>query len=379
MTRVLLVSRSLTPPWDEASKNFARVLALRAQRVDVTILNDGQSNEFPAGITQLPLYTKPHLDWSQRFRLLRLRSQRNAFDVLHYLFTPTVVNATLFRTLLGGGRARSVQTIASLNGRDYTPAQARRVIFADRVVTYSEYSRSRLEALGIPNVQAIQPGIDLTAFAPRQRNDALAEQLGISADSFVLMYPGEYVRLGAVDSLVAILPRLVEAIPNVTLVLACRIKNNADAEKKREITATLEAAGLLSRVVFTDTVRDMPSLYNVADVMLFAVENMIGKFDVPLAVIEAMACEKPVVISDLPVLAEFTSDETAVVVRTGDRDHLVSRILELHADPAARARIGKAARKYTKTWFDIEQVAERYEQVYESLASTQATAEAAGE
>jgi glycosyltransferase involved in cell wall biosynthesis len=367
MKRVLLVSRSLTPPWDEASKNFARVLALRSTESRMAILTDRASDEFPASVDQLAIYSSPHLNWGQRLRLTRLRRRRNEFDVLHYLFTPTILNSTLFRFLLGGGRAKSVQTIASLNGREYTAAQLARLIFADRVITYSDYSRRKLESFGYTNIETIQPGIDLVGFAKHPRSRALADQLGLATTDFVVMYPGEYVRLGATDTLVAVLPKLVEQIPHVKLVFACRIKNAADAEKKREVIAVLEAAGLIGHAVFTDTIRDMPALYNLADVMLFPVENMVGKFDVPLAVIEAMACEKPVIVSNLPVLQEFTSDDTAVTVEPGDRGALVERIVELYDHPTRRRAIGKKARRYAETWFDIDRVASRYEDVYRRL------------
>jgi glycosyltransferase involved in cell wall biosynthesis len=364
---VLLVSRSLTPPWDEASKNFARVLALRNEASDMAVLTDGVTDEFPARVTQLPIYSKATLDWGQRLRLLKLRRLRKRFDVIHYLFTPTRLNSTMFRTLLGGGRAKSIQTIASLNGREYTREEIGRLVFADQVITYSDFSRRKLERLGVKNVETIQPGIDLALFSKRARDREMAERFEITDADFVTMYPGEYTRLGATDTLVAVLPDLVAALPNLKLVFGCRVKTTADLEKKRDVVATIEAMGLGARVVFTDTIRDMPALYNLADVVLFPVENMVGKFDVPLAVVEAMACEKPVIVSDLAVLQEFLSEETAVTVTPGDRVELVAKLVELHADPARRAAIGRSARAYTETWFDIDRVAARYEDVYQRL------------
>jgi glycosyltransferase involved in cell wall biosynthesis len=370
LSRVLLVSRSLTPPWDEASKNFARVLALRS-RSSVAILNDAPSDAFPTRVEQIHLYSRPELGWRQRARLLRLRRRRGDFDVIHYLFTPTFLNSVLFRTVLGGGRARTVQTVASLNGRQYTSAQAKRVMFADRIVTYSDFSRDRLVALGVPEVRTIQPGIDLATFSPAPADAAVRAAYGIEPDEFVVMYPGEYVRLGATDSLVAVLPELVAAIPRLRLVFGCRIKNQADAQKKAEVIEAIAARGLSEHVAFTDTVIDMPSLYNMADVVLFPVENMTGKFDVPLAVVEAMACAKPIVISDLTVLAEFTDDDTALVVPLGDRAALVEQVRRLHVDASLRAKHGAAARAYAERWFDIETVAERYDEIYDEL--TEAT------
>jgi glycosyltransferase involved in cell wall biosynthesis len=368
VSKVLLVSRSLTPPWDEASKNFARVLALRAEGSEMTVLTSGVTNEFPERVTQLPIYSRPVLDWAQRLRLLRLRSLRNRFDVVHYLFTPTRLNSTLFRRIMGGGSARSLQTIASLNGRDYTSEEIRQLIFSDQVVTYSEFSRRKLERLGIANAETIQPGIDLSRFSKSKPSAKLAGQLRVSTGDYLALYPGEYTRLGATDTLVEVLPELVRRVPNLVLVFGCRIKNPADAEKKRQVAAAIEAAGLRSHAVFTDTISDMPALYNLADVVLFPVETMVGKFDVPLSVIEAMACEKAVVVSDLEVLAEFVTDDTAVTIRAGDRRALVDSVARLAANPQLAAKLGANARRYVEKWFDIDKIAARYEAVYERLA-----------
>jgi mannosyltransferase len=368
LKKVLLVSRSLTPPWDEASKNFARVLALRNQASEMTVLTDSVSDEFPARVVQLPIYSKPTLDWGQRLRLLTLRRVRNRYDIIHYLFTPTILNSTLFRRFLSSRRARSIQTIASLNGKEYTAKEFARLIFADQVITYSDYSKRRIEAASTVAVETISPGIDLENFARRPPDAAFASSLGIDAGDLVAMYPGEYVRLGATDTLVAVLPKLIAAVPNLLLVFGCRVKTAEDLAKKNEVVAAIAAAGLGERVAFTDTVRDMPLLYNLADIVLFPVENMVGKFDVPLAVIEAMACEKPVIVTDLPVLAEFTTADNAVTVAPGDQDALVAAVALLAADPALRNRIGESARAYTKARFDIEDVAARYEAVYERLA-----------
>ena len=47
---------------------------------------------------------------------------------------------------------------------------------------------------------------------------------------------------------------------------------------------------------------------------------MHGKFDVPLVVIEAMASEKPIIISDLPIFNEFANEQNSVKIESGNMD-----------------------------------------------------------
>ena len=106
----------------------------------------------------------------------------------------------------------------------------------------------------------------------------------------------------------------------------------------------------------------------MADVVVFPVRNMFGKFDVPLVVIESMACEKPVVISDLTILKEFANNENTAIIEAGNMQQFVSKIVELSKNAYLRDQLGMAGRKYVEENFDIKNVAMQYEQVYTKLS-----------
>ncbi|HVS79303.1 MAG TPA: glycosyltransferase family 4 protein [Candidatus Saccharimonadales bacterium] len=363
---VLLVSRPVAPPWDEASKNFARDLAQNIQGFDLNILVNKKVEGLSKKVNQLPIYSRPALSWSQRLRLLKLRLDGKHYDIVHFLFTPTKLNSRLTRALAKKAD-KSVQTIATLRSAYANERDLHKIFHADLIVTYSDWAKSKLKQAGLPNVERIYPGIDLANYQPRPKDKKLAKVLGIEPGDFVITYPGEYVRLGCTDMLAEMLPDLMKKLPQAKFVFACRIKNHADAIKKESVVKQLEAAGIGERVVYTDTLRDMAGLYNLSDVVVFPVSNMEGKFDVPLAVIEAMACAKPVIISDLPILAEFTTDQTALVVPAGDGQALGSLIEKLYKDMALRKRVGNKALGLARRDFDIKSVAGRYEKAYQDL------------
>ena len=369
MKRILLVTRPVAPPWDEASKNFAYYLANSAKNFSFSVLTPGLVQDFSQTIQQLPVYTKNNLNlnWNQRLRLLKLIPKVKDFDILHFMLTPSKINAFAFKFFLSSKKNKTVQTIATLREDLLSDKDFKKILFADLLITYSDYAKNKLQSLGFENVIRIYPGIDLAKFMPNGKNLETLSRFEIKDTDFVVIYPGEYVRLGATDDIVASLPELFKQIPNAKFVFANRFKNEKDVQKKAEVVETLKKEGILDKVAFTDTFSDMPKIYNLADVVVFPVRNMQGKFDVPLAVIEAMACEKPVVISDLPILKEFATKDNSVIIKTGNTEQFISEIVELSKDKLRCEQIGKAARKYTEENFDINSVATQYEAAYEKL------------
>ncbi len=369
MRKILLVTRPVAPPWDEASKNFAYYLAKSALNFKFSVLTPGIIKNLPANINQLPVYTKNNLNlsWGQRLRLLKLTLVVKNFDILHFMLTPSKFNAFAFKLFLTSKDTKTVQTIATLREDLLSDDDFKKILFADLLITYSDYAKNKLAKLGFENVVRIYPGIDLQKFQPQEKDEETLSLFNIKSSDFVIIYPGEYVRLGATDDIVASLPELFKQIPNAKFVFANRFKNEKDIQKKAEVVEALKDAGILDKVVFTDTFSDMPKIYNIADVVVFPVRNMQGKFDVPLAVIEAMACEKPVIISDLPILKEFASPDNSVIIETGNTQQFVSEITKLSQHTELRSQIGKAARKYVEENFDINSVSSQYENAYEKL------------
>ena len=94
---------------------------------------------------------------------------------------------------------------------------------------------------------------------------------------------------------------------------------------------------------------------------------MQGKFDIPLAVIEAMACEKPVIISDLPILKEIAKAENSVIIKKGDVLQLAEKILELYNLKDRRLILGQTARKFVEANFDIQKISQKYQVLYQKI------------
>ena len=375
--KILLATRPLTPPWDEASKNFSYFLAksIKDPELQINILTtptklDGLGDTVVAHLI-FPLYdaSRAGHSFSQKVTLSKyLFTKSCQYDIVHYLFTPTALNSALIKNLTYR-RPKTIQTIATLREDLYGPEDWKKMLFADRIVTYSDYSKHKLEEVGFENVTKIYPGIDLNLYSPQPKDEATMKHFNITPDDFVLSYFGEYARLGATDMLVEMLVKQLKnnSEKNIRFIFACRVKNDADQKKKDEVVEKLTQAGIIDRVRFSDTFKDMPKLYNLTDIVLFPVENMRGKFDIPLVIIEAYACGKPVIVTDLPIFKEFVSESIATIVPAGNSGDLWNAIKGLISDEGKLKAQGKSARAFVEQYFDLRNTAREYEKLYQSL------------
>ena len=384
--KVLFVTRPLSPPWDEASKNFAYYLALNLaplnQNIELNILTKDFLPDLPKNIIQHPIYTSSENDFtfSQKLRSLfwQLR-HKNEFDIIHYFFTPSKTNSWIIRNFLLPKEGQTIQTVATLREEINADQEIKKMIFADVAVAYSSHTAKKLRNLGFFNTQHIYPGIDLDIYRPRPKKQELLKFFNFQPDDFIITFTGEYVRLGGLDNLLRSFRKLIEKIPNIKLLLALRLKNPLDIDKKKKIKKKLQAANILHKVGFTDELENatapsnsfMADLYNLSDLVLFTVRNMQGKFDIPLVIPEAMACGRPVIISDIPILREFANEKNAIIVPPDDIEKLTQTITFLYQHPAYRQKIAERGLIYSRKNFNIKNAAQRYYQLYQEILCCQ--------
>jgi phosphatidylinositol alpha-1,6-mannosyltransferase len=372
--KILLVTRPIAPPWDEASKNFAYALAsdLRSNTdLELHLMTNGFVSQLPTEVIQEQIYTQSQNDFSfsQKIRLFWfLLWSSHKFDIIHLLFTPTKINIFFIKLVLAFSKVKTVQTVATLREDIFSPEEIKKLMFADIIVTYSDYAKNKLLTLGIENSQCIYPGINLEEYCKKEKNPELLAQYNFTATDFIINFSGEYTRLGAMDDVIDSFIETSAKIPNVKLSLAVRVKNERDAKKKKEVVEKLQKNDLLAKVAFHDDGKyNMTDIYNLADISIFPVQNMHGKFDIPLVVVEAMACEKAVIVSNLPILREFTSEITAVTITKGNVPELTVAIIDLYENPEKRNSLGKNGRKFCEEHFDIKKVSAKYERLYKNL------------
>ena len=87
-----------------------------------------------------------------------------------------------------------------------------------------------------------------------------------------------------------------------------------------------------------------------------------------IAILEAMACQKPVIASNKGGPAEIVKDaETGFLVNPKDVKLVAERIIQLIKDEKLRKKMGEKARRTVVEKYSLEKISEKYYRLYCSL------------
>lgn len=130
-------------------------------------------------------------------------------------------------------------------------------------------------------------------------------------------------------------------------------------DELRRLTA---AHGVADRIFFTGFVDDPAPVYRALDVVVHA-SSQPEPFGLVIA--EAMACGRPVIMSNAGGASEIVSPGAdAVAHDAGDAGDLADAMRRLIVDGALRARLGRAARASALNRFTLERFAREFEEAY---------------
>jgi len=211
--------------------------------------------------------------------------------------------------------------------------------------------RDAREVLDPLPVEVVYTAIDLDEFAPGAGDgpwlDGLAglptAEPGVARVGLVAVYArwkGQDLLLEAAARIAAIRPG---AKVRFFIIGGPIYKTQGSQFREDELRAQAESLGLGDRVGFVPFRRDTANVYRALDVVVHASTQPepFGR-----TIVEAMACARPVIVSDAGGASEtFTQDVDAVGFPPGDADALASAILGLLDDPARRERIALEARR----------------------------------
>jgi glycosyltransferase involved in cell wall biosynthesis len=289
-------------------------------------------------------------------------------DVVHaqQLLSPTTV-ALLARVAEGtpillnphacGGIGDVGVLSASRLGRVRLREAVRR---ADLFVAISARIAEELRAAGVPDARlvAIPNGVDVDRFrpAPPEERAALRRALGLP-DAPLVVYTGRLSAEKGVDVLVDAWPRVVARVPGARLWVL-----GEGAERARLVDAARQG-GVAESIALPGPVEDVAPFVRAADaaVLPSRTEGM------PIALLEAMACEVPVVATAVGGSAEVLRDGvTGRLVPPERPDRLAEGLVEALEGGAACER-ARAAREEVVSRYGLHHVAERFLDVYARL------------
>ena len=207
-------------------------------------------------------------------------------------------------------------------------------------------------------VRHIPPGVDVAQFRPGKMDAGLRRSWGFPEHSTIVAHVANFV---SVKNHPHLIRALAETREDIVLVLAGEYM---DAPYVAEVRSLVDQLGLKERVRFLGKVEDTPALLGAVDVFAFCSHQEAC----PVAVLEAMACGVPCVVTDIPAMSDIhRTGETALVVAQNDIKAFARALDELAQNSQARQLLGEKARQRVEEFFSTETEAIDYQDFYFDL------------
>lgn len=231
---------------------------------------------------------------------------------------------------------------------------------ADVICSTSYIMEKEIKKYTSKNVSVIPFGVDLNAFRPMPVHHVFKPNAIVIGTIKALekKYGMEYL----IDAFALLKKRLAGYSLNLLIVG----KGTLDSELK----ARVNSLGIEGQTIFTGYIPpiDIPSYHNMLTISVFPSIDDSESFGV--AAVEAMACEKPVVVSDVGGLPEVIENQvTGLVVPPKNVEKLADAIEILVKNEQLRISLGKEGRKRVERLYKWEDNLDAMIHLYEETLS----------
>jgi len=233
--------------------------------------------------------------------------------------------------------------------------------FADRLVAVSAGVREWLLGVGVPGrkIRLIRCGIDLDeAGGSTLDRKAARGRLGLADGDWVI---GNVARAYPVKDQAGLLEAaipLLRGAPSAKLVIV------GDGPELPSLRSRARSSGLEQQVVLTG---DLPSARDIMPAFdVFVLSSRLE--GIPLALLEAMAAERPVVATRVGGIPEVVVDGVSgLLVPPDSPEQLRAALARIRADADLASRLGLAGRRTVEQTYNAKRMGEETADMYREL------------
>lgn len=231
--------------------------------------------------------------------------------------------------------------------------------FADVVAPVTGFNRrwELLYGADSNKIEVIRNGIDPAVFVPRRKPET-------TSGAPVVVAAARVFPLKDIETMIASAAVVRETLPDVRYILYGSL--DADPEYTRRCRALVSELGLEDTFVFGGHHRNPAELYAEGDVC--ALSSISEAF--PYTVLEAMACGRPVVATDVGGVREAL-EGFGIVVPPRDPEAFGAAVVRLLEDHELRQELGRQGRDEVLAKYRISSSVGGYRRLYERLSHSE--------
>jgi L-malate glycosyltransferase len=315
-----------------------------------------------------PLFREPQYLLALTNAIARVSEERR-LDIVHaHYAVPHATAAYLAGHVLAAAGEAPPRTVTTLHGTDITlvgsdPSYRRVVAFSieqsDGVTTVSNSLKADTKAsLGVRHEITVIPNfLDCLEYRRRPNPEVRERLCPVGGCDAVVIHISNFRAVKRVDVALEVF-RLIRRSVRARLVLV------GDGPERPDIERRVQEHGLAADVSFVGERQDLVDLLSAADLFLLpSAQESFG-----LAALEAMACEVPVVASNVGGLPEIIEEGvTGFACAPDDVAGMARRGVALLTDPALHASITRAAVEMVRMRYCAQLVVPLYEAEYRKV------------
>jgi glycosyltransferase involved in cell wall biosynthesis len=306
------------------------------------------------------------------FRLWRMILRERPAVVQSYLRT-----ADLYARIAGrlAGHRRIVTSLRTRIAGFYPPLwqTAERILWraSARIVSNSRAAADEAQALlGIPasRIEVIPNGVDLERFHPGLDWRAPRETFGLSPSDLVFGMVARYSPVKDHTTLLTAVAQMAKSGAWPAFAKVLLVGGTTYADTRTRVEEQIRDLGLEGIVRPMGVMKNVEQAYAALDWLILP-----SRFEgFPNSVLEAMACAKPVLLSDAANAERIVAEgETGFQFPAGDVLALAACLAKAIAMPAEqRVALGRAARSFVEGRFSTRLMTRKFESLYEELLKT---------
>jgi len=234
-------------------------------------------------------------------------------------------------------------------------------LITDRVVCVSDIANrfaNETQRINARKLITIHNGIDSEYTVLEKRTSGLRKELGIPVDHSVICTIAHLEEHKGVKYLLESASLLLQSRNDVSFLV---VGEGRLKEKLKILCADLK---IEENVVFAGERGDIPEILSLTDI--FVLPSL--REGLPLTILEAMACGKPVIATNVGGIPEVVKDGVSgILISPKDPEALHSAINELLGDREKLKKMGHNGKRVYSESFDSKTMIGKIEDLYDSL------------
>jgi glycosyltransferase involved in cell wall biosynthesis len=205
-------------------------------------------------------------------------------------------------------------------------------------------------------------GFNVQPFLAVKNDLALREKLKIPGDAFVIGKIARLFKLKGHDDLLRAFAKILPQVPNARLLFV------GDGSLRTQLENRAREMNLSGKVIFAGLVppNEVARYVGIMD----CVTHLSSREALSRALPQALAAAKPIVAYDFDGADEIClENETGFLVRTGEIETVVDKILLIAKNPELREKFGARGQNFVRENFSVEKMVNDQYNIYLKLAA----------